>query len=210
MHCKRNISDILLFRQDFSPFLVHLTRKGSDGTASETLAKILKESKLRPGTERVSDATFGGSMKGIKRDEQRDLFCATCFTETPLSEVHCLLDIDKRTIDLEPYGLVFLKRKLELRGVASVLYLNNLDGSQQAVLEALFKLRQSDPDAAKRLLPLISIFGKRVVAPGATLTTGRQDWRWEREWRRPFGSCSKSYESVDGAKVKPRGSRKAA
>ena len=93
-------------------------------------------------------------------------FRAVCFTETPLSEIHCLLDIDRRQVDMEPYGIVFLKDRLLTRGVSPVLYLNNSDGTMDSVAKALFRLIQNEPEAAARLLQLFSVFGQKLTPPG--------------------------------------------
>jgi len=64
--------------------------------------------KLRPGNEPISDARWG--MHPGEVDHAGDFLRAVSFTETPVSEVHCLLEIENRRIELAPYGLVFLKR----------------------------------------------------------------------------------------------------
>jgi len=43
----------------------------------------------------------------------------------------------------------------------------------------LCKLREYDVEAAKQILPLISVFGKKLRA------SGEIDFLWEREWRYP-------------------------
>jgi hypothetical protein len=81
-------------------------------------------------------------------------FGAVCFTETPLSEVHCL-DIEKRTVEWEPYGVVFLKDRLLIRGVSPVLYLNKTDGTMNSVATSLFTLIESHPDPGKPARPTV-------------------------------------------------------
>jgi hypothetical protein len=127
----RIIHDILYFRGDISPFLVHLTRDNHGGpAASGALKRIIEQGCLTPGPGEVSDARFGMYTNGLDDEERRCLLCAVCFTETPLNEVHSLLEIAYRHVDLASYGLVFLKDRLSARGVSPVLYINNERGTR--------------------------------------------------------------------------------
>ena len=180
----REIEDILLFRGDLSPFLVHLTRSHGGLSARTRLRRIFDTRRLVPGNSLVSDARFGGFTNELDDDEKKRLFSAVCFTETPLSEIHCMLEIERRRVDLEPYGLVFLKHRLRRKRVSPVIYINNEDGRGDEAVQALFELRGNP--AASRLLPLVSVFGLKVWAPGAVARSeGEIDFLWEREWRRP-------------------------
>lgn len=182
----RDIEDILLFRDDISPFLVHLTKKSGESTARQVLETILGQEKLLAGSTQVSDIKYGGFTNQLDDQQNKDFFCAVCFTETPLSEVQCLLDINYRQVNLEPYGLVFLKEKLQTMGVSPVLYLNNENGGKDNVAQALYSLTVSHPDEAKEILPLFSVFGHKIKHPGAKADpAGSVDFRWEREWRYP-------------------------
>lgn len=121
----RNIKDILLFRSDISPFLVHLTRKMGSQEANTTLEKIIDEKRLVAGDSPISDARFSLNTSEEEFEEFKSFLRAVCLTETPLTEVHYLLEIKYRSINLEPYGLVFIKDKLCSKGVSPVLYFNN-------------------------------------------------------------------------------------
>lgn len=193
----RNIDEVLNFRSDISPFLVHLTRK-TDATdsAKETFKLILSDQELRC-INQVSDARFGIYTSKMNPEEKLRFFGAVCFTETPLNEIHCLLEIENRAVELEPYGLVFLKDKLRNLGVAPVLYLNNIMGDKQDALSALGTLARTHRNAAEELLPLISIFGKKVTSPGASSQTGSVDFLWEREWRYPHSKGPLSFNIQD-------------
>lgn len=181
----RNIDDILNFRSDISPFLVHLTRNIEGGaTAKDALRTIVETKELICG-KFLSDAKFGMSMRGITLEEQKRLFGAICFTETPLNEVHCLFEIAYRDIELKQYGLVFVKDRLASRGVAPVLYINNEEGDKDPVFQALCSLKNDHIEQAQLLLPLIAVFGKKIQAPGATRSEGSVNFTWEREWRYP-------------------------
>lgn len=183
----RNIDDILLFRGDLSPFLVHLTKRKNDATAGAVLEKIIQERKVLPGNSLVSDIRFGGFTQNMSDDDKHLYFGAACFTETPLDEIHCLLDVNYRQVNLEPYGLVFLKDRLSNQDVSPVLYLNNETGNKSLVAQDLFKLIEHSDVTASKMLPLFAVFGNKIQPPGAAQPPqGRIDFRWEREWRQPF------------------------
>jgi hypothetical protein len=184
----RDIQDILCFRQDISPFLAHMTRLNKSISADSVLRKIITDRTLIAGEAAISDARLFINDEAIKRQ-----FCrAISLTETPLNEIHCLLDVSGRSVELEPYGLVFLKANLQKKGVAPVFYLNNELDDQMAVMESLCKLIDRDSRAAERILPLISSFGEKLIS------TGRVDFFWEREWRYPsvLGNLAFSPEDV--------------
>ena len=182
----RNIQDILQFRDDISPFLVHLTKDANGRNASQVLRAIVEARSITPGATNVSDIRYGGNTLQMDEQDLRDFFRACCFTETPLDEVHCLLDIGSREVNLKPYGLVFLKSRLVGRGVSPVLYLNNSAADQDDVAALLFGLKTINDRAARKVLPLFAVFGQKIQAPNAAERPGGQvDFRWEREWRRP-------------------------
>jgi len=194
----REIADVLLFREDFSPFLVHLTRGREGTTASNALSEIIGSRELRSGPSEVSDVKYGGFNSHFTPEQRREFFSAICFSETPISEVHCLLEVAGRSVNLEPYGLVFLKALLESRGVAPVVYLNNLSGSMDPVIQTLFNLHTAAPPAARLLLPLISSFGRKLTPPGwLAPPAGFVDWRWEREWRLPSTLAPLRFNEAD-------------
>jgi len=175
MKAYRDIKEILYFREDISPFLIHLTKPNKGRTAECNLEKIIRGRKLIAGEDPISDAKFC-----IDDEETKKQYCrAISFTETPLNEIHCLLDIVGRSCDLEPYGLVFLKDELRRKGVAPVFYLNNERNNKLSVIRALCRLIEIEPESAKQILPLISSFGKKLRSLGDI------DFLWEREWRYP-------------------------
>jgi hypothetical protein len=196
---KRSITDILYFRGDISPFLVHLTRRKSmTMPASRILTRMLKDRQLAPGTTEMSDARFGMYTADMKQEARLRLFGGICFTETPLSEVHCLLDIAYRSVNLAPYGLVFLKSRLSAKGVSPVFYINNERGDKDDVFRALCSLAVSHPNEACMILPLVSVFGRKIQAPGAAAApAGTVDFRWEREWRYPYCQGALPFDEND-------------
>lgn len=182
----RNIEDILYFRSDISPFLIHLTRKYNGKTEKQNLENILENKSLVASENLVSIASFGIDYKSLMSSDKDRFFRAVCFTETPLSEIHCLLEITGRQVDLKPYGLVFVREALEQRCVSPVLYLNNENSDQTQVIRDLCTLIETAPTTAEQVLPLISVFGNKITPPSSSSpSSGRIDFRWEREWRYP-------------------------
>ena len=103
------------------------------------------------------------------------------FHRNAFNEIHSLLDIEKRAVNLEPYGLVFLKDRCIARGVDPVFYINNTNGTKKKAIQALCSLIGTRPDAASHLLPLIALFGQKLTPPGSVEMEGTVDFRWERE-----------------------------
>lgn len=207
---QRRINDILLFREDISPFLVHLTRDVIEEvsknnfkvlkTAKTVLEKIISDRQLEIGNPTVSDARYGIEYYNSKLslEDKKKFFSAICLTETPINEIHCLLEIGYRQINLQPYGLVFLKERLEERGVSPVFYMNNKKDDKDEVIRAMCSLIWSHPNQASELLPLISVFGNKFTTPdGRTKQMGSIDFRWEREWRLPASQSPLSFEECD-------------
>ena len=201
---KRDIKTVLYFRQDISPFLVHLTRNNSDSnlSASEVLKKVIQDRQLVCGQTCISDAKYGMSRKDFQSltdEEKKRLFSAICFTETPLNEIYCLFEISYRSIHLARYGLVFLKDKLAEKGVSPVLYINNECGDKDEVFQALCSLAQTQSQSAYKVLPLVSVFGQKICRPGDRYEPppGSVDFRWEREWRYPYNEGPLEFDEND-------------
>jgi hypothetical protein len=196
---KREIEDILHFRTDISPFLVHLTRDLGALTAPAALYSIIDDGCLKCSLNPISDVRFGIHFSEVNDLTADGFFSAICFTETPLNEIHSLLEIENRQIDLAPYGLVFLKENLANKGVSPVLYINNKNGDKDPVFVALGSLTSSHRDEALELLPLFAVYGKKIKGVGAGRhSPGKNEFIWEREWRYPFvkGDLEFSEEDV--------------
>lgn len=200
----REIEDILLFRNDISPFLVHLTKNTSKRSAKENLENILKERKLEYGLideykaeldkklrhddlksripNFMSPANYCTDLYKLTIKDAIKYFHAISFTETPLDQIHNLLEIGRRNVELEPYGLVFIKKELENKGVMPVWYINNINDDKQPIIEQIVQaLIERSPNDAYKILPFIAIFGKGFKRPGSKDV--KVDFRWEREWR---------------------------
>lgn len=204
----RNIEDILQFRSDLSPFLIHLTRSRVEGdffqertvSATKILEKIIAERKLEWKDDGFLSAAKYGISERDYNSVDKKFFGATCFTETPLNEVHCLLDIPGRQVNLDPFGLVFLKKKLTPKGVAPAIYLNNTKGDKDQIVRALCALIKSNAVVAKEVLPLITFFGKKLIRPGEaeeSTPVGEMDFYWEREWRLPSCKSPLCFDETD-------------
>jgi len=176
----RDIKDVLIFRDDISQFLVHMTRDKKDRAiitmpAAAVLRKIIRDRELIASEIAMSDSRFF-----IYSPQQRKDYCrAISFTETPLNEIHSFLKIIGRSCDFQPYGLVFIKKKLREKGVSPVFYINNEKYDKLEVVEALCQLRNFTPEHAKQILPLLSTFGKQLRRDE------KINFLWEREWRYP-------------------------
>ncbi len=183
---KRKIQDILHFRKDLPPFLVHLTKdKDKEKKAKDNLIGILDDKKLKQSGERISSIGFLTDSSTINPSEKKEFLSAICVTETPLESIHCLIDIQGRQVNLEPYGVVFLKERLKEKNFHPALYFNNSnEGHSDPILKAIGTLASSAPDEAKKFFPLVTTFG-HLVGPSKP-SGGWQDFYWEREWRRPF------------------------
>lgn len=194
----RRIADVLHFRDDISPFLIHFTKRTDQRPASEVLEGILREQLLKPGAMAVSDVRYGGDIRQLTGEVKQRRFGATCFSETPISQAHCLLEIEGRQVNLEPFGMAFVKERLERRGVSPALYLNNIEAEADAIARALFRLSELDEEAANRLLPLFAVFGQKLQSPNARARPpGNSDWRWEREWRLPAARGPLAFTPAD-------------
>lgn len=206
----RKIDDILLFRNDISPFLVHLT-KDTEKSAKENLESILNDRKLKYGyvdeykskldtkigdeedikkgiPKLMSVANYCYDLYELTLKDAIKYFHAISFTETPLDQIHNLLNIGGRDVKLKPYGLVFIKEKLENKEVMPVWYINNINGNKQNILEKVVQtLIKNNPDQAYKILPFITIFGKGFKRKSSQQKSSQKDvevdFRWEREWR---------------------------
>lgn len=185
----RNIEDVLNFRNDISPFLVHLTRANNGVATKDILRQIICSKTLLQSKEKISDVRFGCIDVSWDEEKKNNLFSAICFTETPLNEIHCLLEIKNRRVNLEPFGLVFIKSNLKNKNVAPVLYLNNYGGLMDNVIYSLGDL-VFNPEYNKELnkiFPLFSVFGNKIHPKNADKKAiGQYDFSWEREWRLPY------------------------
>lgn len=190
----RDIKHVNYFRKDISPFLVHFTKDGSGYDSSlpekayDKLLKILDDMCLKSSRAFVSSvAVVVEPEDPSKKEDIHDCLRAVCFSETPLSQIHCLLDIKQRSTNYAPYGLVLLKKSCEEQGACPVLYVERKDSSDapsdgfsyfSEILQQYPRLDDRGQKFCKEIIPLINSFPLGVKG-------GYKDFRWEREWRYP-------------------------
>lgn len=196
---KRDIDSVLQLRDDLSPFLVHLTRgrfEIFDGSPKNIHpAKVLHEI-ITSQTLICSNNAIGVAQYCIDYNDTRlnryiqdHFLSAISFTETPLNEIHCMLEIKGRECNFEPYGLVFKKEALVKKGVTPVLYFSNYNHEAENILYPFVDALMENEDIAKRILPLLDVIGRKVWPRGARPPTFEDyDFSWEREWRLPYHS----------------------
>ncbi|MFG6105302.1 hypothetical protein U2F10_23810 [Leptothoe sp. EHU-05/26/07-4] len=183
---KQNKKNEHRVRDDFSPFLIHLTRdyeKGKD--ARSNLHSILKAKCIKA---RNPHCLFGPKIK--KTEFPRGLrtkFNTVCLTETPLNQLKFLTrDIKGRNINLQPYGVVFWKDHLLARGANPALYINSQAGKVRDFLLSEFD-RHFDNQKSYR--SFCKGYGREAADSIiryyslVNLMSDTIDFSWEREWR---------------------------
>lgn len=166
-------------REDYSRFLIHLTRNDSDtfengASARENFISIFKSKRInayRP------HCLFNKKLDGLA-DEIKEKFNVSCFTEVPLSQIHLLTqEIEGRKIELEPYGFVFSKDFIINNGGQPVTYINSYNQNLwlRKSIDSLFNdsfLNNGKLHSQRwRILPFINAMHENC------------DFSWEREWR---------------------------
>ena len=77
------------------------------------------------------------------------------------------MDISRRSVNLEPYGVVFIKDRLKKKGVSPVWYINNMKNDKYEVLKALCSLIETHQEQAYKILLFVATFGKKMAKEGA-------------------------------------------
>ena len=166
-------------KQDYSQFLVHLTKDdlfalpGGENQvipAREVLNRILDEQKLKAFNHffPYSPNLILQNTSTIKK------FNVVCFTETPIHQINILLDkAIKKNFKPEPYGLVFTKEYIRKKGGNPVFYVTKKIAHPlwQYLYEPYVEGKAQAPDDICKLLALV------------TVCQERNDFHWEREWR---------------------------
>jgi len=148
-------------REDVSRFMVHLTRNNKrdhddGGTARENLRSILSEQRIRAIS---SHCTFNRKVTKLP-EKTRRRFNTACFTETPLNQIHLLVqDIPGRSIKLSSYGICFRKDFIVSKGGQPALYINEYDGTW--LRECVDEGREPDRDAPHEMPRAVSA-GEKV------------------------------------------------
>lgn len=116
-----SLDEFLEKKIDFSRFLVHLTKDGTDElgnpcvSAREVLDCILDEHTLKAVNH---FCYFSKALNSSQSVSLQDKFRVVCFTETPIEQIGMLLSkVKGRNFRPEPYGLVFEKNYIREQGV---------------------------------------------------------------------------------------------
>jgi hypothetical protein len=166
-------------REDFSRFVVHLTRDdrasftSGGATARKNFVTILKERRI--GAFK-SHCLHHKKVDELSNDKIKKAFNVACFTEVPINQLRLLVgEIPGRDIELEPYGFVFTREFLVKKGAQPAIYVNSYGRNMyvREAVDAIFDnaVRQKFTGRGWRLLPFVNAMHERY------------DFTWEREWR---------------------------
>lgn len=168
-------------REDFSRFVVHLTRDFEDSDPLENLVAILRSRRIEA---RSAHCLFYYKIAGIGFSLLlKKKFNTVCLTEVPLTQLRYIVGAyPGRRIELAPYGLVFLKSNLLEKGANPAIYVNsqlkkfllNQFTSHFGSRKTYRSLRKSYGDHADAIIQYYSL---------VNLLSLRVDFSWEREWR---------------------------
>jgi hypothetical protein len=160
-------------KQDYSPFLVHLTRDGLDllgdpaVPAKDVLEVILDEKTLRAYHY---FCLFQDDIAS-QDDKTKNGFKVVCFTETPIDQIEVLTKrVEGRTKEFEPYGLVFTKDYISEKKGNPAFYV------KESIFDPFWKLYN---DAKGRGFSL----GENKILALVNKCDKSFDFHWEREWR---------------------------
>jgi hypothetical protein len=166
-------------REDVSRFMVHLTRDDRDddysygASARANLRSILSEQRIRALSPHC---TFNRKLAKLP-DKIARRFNTSCFTETPLNQLHLLVrEIPGRRIKLSSYGICFRKDFIVSKGGQPALYINEYDDNNwlRECVDTLYDDSVTPKMLVKplwRILPFVNSMHKGY------------DFSWEREWR---------------------------
>lgn len=181
----RDIDDILAARKDLSPFLVHLTKDTESSSAKNNLESILDSGTVQSSKlSKYSSFHFVSQYPRID-DQVLDKLNAVSFSETPIEEVHCLVDINSRSVNLSQYGVMLLKANIANSNEINPVFYVNTHNSQskdayiefiQAMYDASLDAN-ADYSALMKFMVLFESFGQKLRG------SGDSDFYWEREWR---------------------------
>jgi len=166
-------------KPDMSPFLVHMTGKGS-------LAKILK------GEGSPAQRNGYGFLKSaVPETGGSGAFDAAvvCFTESPVFALDFFrFRSDKRWMEDQQYGIGFSKERLILdHGVRPVVCLDSQTNSELLALcnrAEAGSQRLAEDETIHRITKSLLAKLKPLLFPMLE-TTSLQGFMWEREWRYP-------------------------
>jgi hypothetical protein len=171
-------------REDISRFVVHLTRDHQDSSAEENLLSIIRSQKIEARNAHCLFQHKFGAFQFSKT--LRSKFNSVCLTEVPFAQLqHLAAPIVGRKIKLQPYGAVFRKADMLLKGASPAIYINAkgtsvrdyLLGQFEAHFQTRSQYRKFKADFAKDADAIINYYSLiNVISDG-------HDFSWEREWR---------------------------
>ncbi len=186
-----------IHRDDFSRFVVHLTRDTDEGAASDNLLKILEQKTIEA---RNPHCLFIKKIKTGKFDDKlQRAFNTVCFTEAPLNQIRFMVaDIPGRSIRLKPFGLVFRRSSVIEAGACPALYLNGVGANHAKFLQRRFDRDFTGIRTVQELRRKMATESEDVLAfySLCNLISPYYDFSWEREWRHRGDFQFKYYQIV--------------
>lgn len=170
-------------RDDFSRFLVHLTRDYDDEIALDNLVNIIK-TRLIEARNHHCLFKYDFDKLGFT-NKLKNSFNTVCFTEVPLNQIKNITADIKRQIKLKPYGLVFWKENLFDMGASPAVYINSIGTQLKKYLLEDFRKNFEDISRYKDLIVEKSEFHKELIQYYSliNIVEPKHDFMWEREWR---------------------------
>ena len=169
-------------REDFSKFIVHLTRNYGKLSAEQNLINIIKVKFIE---SRNYHCLFNYEFKKLKfSNVLKEKFKTVCFTEIPLNQIQKIVgNIPGRKIQLQPYGLVFWRDDLLANGANPAIYINASGKLKQYLLNKFREDFQGINQYKK--LKLNDSFYNEVINYYSLVNViqDNYDFTWEREWR---------------------------
>ncbi|MFA5803863.1 MAG: hypothetical protein WC879_04420 [Melioribacteraceae bacterium] len=169
-------------RDDFSKFIIHLTRNYKNISAENNLINILNQKCI----EAINFHCLFSPL--IKKMDFSDLlqkkFMTVCFTEIPLNQINKVVgDIPGRNIQLQPFGLVFWRHHIIDKGGNPALYINGSSDLKKFLL-CKFKEQFENIKLFKKLKAKDSNYREIVnYFSLINIIQDNHDFSWEREWR---------------------------
>lgn len=170
-------------RSDLSRYLVHLTRNYKNESALDNLISILKTKTIQA---RNYHCLFSPKLRKMDiSDVLKNSFKTVCFTETPLNQIKNLVqDIPDRSINLQPYGIVFWRDQLLEKGANSAIYLNAQGTDLRDYLIQQFDDQFRNVKTLRKLKKEDSYYNEIVQYFSLiNVINDKYDFSWEREWR---------------------------
>jgi len=169
-------------RDDFSKFIIHLTRNYENISAENNLINILK---LKTIEARNYHCLFSPLIKKMNFSKLlQSKFKTVCFTEIPLNQINKVVgDIPGRKIQLQPFGLIFWRHQIIEKCGNPALYING-SGELKKYLLCKFNEQFENINLLKKLKEKDSSY-KEIINYYSLINViqDNHDFSWEREWR---------------------------